>query len=376
MAHLEQHNDIKNKKRYIKRQRKKNNPSTEETDDEEKFDEIDNAFDEDYQLENDDFGLDDEKEISDKQAEKEEKNLLRDDLENLNLFDSHTSDFKNNTERLNQNKDNYTQRDLKPPRRENKSQFKQSAKDLKAKIKKEGKNKSGMLKMVIGMFIFLSIVTPLIVWVAITSATVGAGAAVAGALVDPKQRAELKAKNEIGDSEVTKVPKEILGAEFKDADVDKANDSDKANAKSTDNKDSGNNLDAQGVGGIRKKIIDLAQSQVDKKVPYVWGGTSWDTGMDCSGFVQQTFKKVGIDLPRTSEQQAPFCKKIDKKDAKPGDLIFFDEHGDVGHVAIYAGNDELFEEPQPGQTCHKIKIYNMPGATTFYARPPALDKDN
>lgn len=371
MAHLKRNNDIQNKKRYVEYQRKK-----QKSDDKKdySFDDIDKAFDEDYQLENEDLSFKINVPLKEDNIKKQKNDFLNDDLETDNLFEQHKTSKNGTNDVFNSNQGKYTKSDKKLLRNENKGQINKFKKDTKAKIKSQRKNKKGMLKTVIGIAMIFTIIFPLILWITITSAVAGSGAAIAGALVDPQQRAELKAKNEIGDSEVTKVPKDILGAEFKDADTGTNSSDNKANANSTDKKDSGNNLSAEGVGGIRKKIIDLAQSQVDKKVPYVWGGTSWDKGMDCSGFVQQTFKQVGINLPRTSEQQASFCKKIDKKDAKPGDLIFFDEHGDVGHVAIYAGNDELYEEPEPGQTCHKIKLYNMPGATTFFARPPALEQ--
>ncbi|MDE7375256.1 MAG: C40 family peptidase [Muribaculaceae bacterium] len=76
--------------------------------------------------------------------------------------------------------------------------------------------------------------------------------------------------------------------------------------------------------------------------PYKSGGTT-RRGVDCSGFVMQTYvNSLGIKLPRTSAAQAKFCKKIKKKDMVPGDLVFFNTSGkDVSHVGIYIGQDRF-----------------------------------
>lgn len=76
--------------------------------------------------------------------------------------------------------------------------------------------------------------------------------------------------------------------------------------------------------------------------PYKMGGTT-RRGVDCSGFVMQTYvNSLGIKLPRTSAAQAKFCKKIKKKDMVPGDLVFFNTSGkDVSHVGLYIGQGQF-----------------------------------
>jgi cell wall-associated NlpC family hydrolase len=90
------------------------------------------------------------------------------------------------------------------------------------------------------------------------------------------------------------------------------------------------------------RILSTADSYVGKK--YVYGGDTPGEGFDCSGFVQYVFGRHGVDLPRTSRQQAGAGRALSRNVAslKPGDLMFFaSKGGRVDHVAIYAGNNRM-----------------------------------
>lgn len=79
-------------------------------------------------------------------------------------------------------------------------------------------------------------------------------------------------------------------------------------------------------------------------VPYVFGAKSGITSaFDCSSFTQYVFKKNGINLPRTSRQQAKVGKFVSKSNLKAGDLIFSDTNRDgvINHVSIYMGNNKV-----------------------------------
>lgn len=65
------------------------------------------------------------------------------------------------------------------------------------------------------------------------------------------------------------------------------------------------------------KILATAEDQIG--VRYAWGGTKPTTGFDCSGLVTYV-----TGLPRkTADGFFNTMKKIEKKDVKPGDFIFF-----------------------------------------------------
>ena len=85
-------------------------------------------------------------------------------------------------------------------------------------------------------------------------------------------------------------------------------------------------------------------------VPYRRGGSSADTGFDCSGLVRAIYEKTaGLLLPRRADQQAAFAEKIDKKDLQPGDLVFFNTmRRAFSHVGIYVGDGKFIHAPRSG----------------------------
>ena len=91
-------------------------------------------------------------------------------------------------------------------------------------------------------------------------------------------------------------------------------------------------------------IIAAAYSQLG--VPYVWGGTTPGVSLDCSGLTQYCYRQAGIAIPRNSEDQAAFGRKVPVSQASPGDILWR-----PGHVAIYIGDDRYIHEPHSGAAC-------------------------
>ncbi len=95
------------------------------------------------------------------------------------------------------------------------------------------------------------------------------------------------------------------------------------------------------VARARAVAPDLWARRAFAGTPYQWGGvTPW--GVDCSGLVQTTFLARGVPLPRDASQQAGGGRAVAPGDHRPGDLLFFAEHGErVTHVAIAGESDTL-----------------------------------
>jgi hypothetical protein len=105
--------------------------------------------------------------------------------------------------------------------------------------------------------------------------------------------------------------------------------------------------------GTASEQAVVAEAQKYLGVPYLWGGTDPTKGLDCSGFTQLVFGNLGIDLPRTSSQQATAGTAVASlADARPGDLVFFDHSSRPGidHVGIYIGDGKMIAAPQEGET--------------------------
>ncbi|MBZ9535594.1 bifunctional lysozyme/C40 family peptidase [Cytobacillus oceanisediminis] len=85
--------------------------------------------------------------------------------------------------------------------------------------------------------------------------------------------------------------------------------------------------------------------------PYVFGGDNPSTSFDCSGLTQWSYRKAGINLPRTAQQQYDVTEHISLSEAKPGDLVFFHSTYNSGtyvtHVGIYVGKNRMYNAGDP-----------------------------
>jgi len=98
--------------------------------------------------------------------------------------------------------------------------------------------------------------------------------------------------------------------------------------------------------------------------PYVWGGASFNRGMDCSAFSMFVMQDFGIKIPRTVKSQTRVGGHISPKNLKPGDLIFFDaskKRRGVDHVGVYLGRGRFAHSSSPkGVNIQSVRNYKHP----------------
>ena len=85
--------------------------------------------------------------------------------------------------------------------------------------------------------------------------------------------------------------------------------------------------------------------------PYVWGGSTPETGFDCSGYVCWVYNQNGYNVGRTTANGLwSKSQHISEAEAKPGDLVFFEGTYDTpgkSHVGIYLGNGMMVSAGDP-----------------------------
>ena len=99
-------------------------------------------------------------------------------------------------------------------------------------------------------------------------------------------------------------------------------------------------------------IVDAARTALG--TPYAWGESSL-SGMDCSGLVAYAYGQAGIDVPRTSSQQAAAGQSISQSELQPGDLVVW-----PGHVAIYSGDGKIIDASGSKQQVVEREIWGNP----------------
>jgi cell wall-associated NlpC family hydrolase len=99
---------------------------------------------------------------------------------------------------------------------------------------------------------------------------------------------------------------------------------------------------AETTSATAARVLATGHGQLGAR--YRYGGETPGAGFDCSGLVQYVFGRHGVELPRTSRQQAHAGKALPRgvTSLQPGDLLLFSSKGGgVDHVAIYAGNNRI-----------------------------------
>ena len=90
---------------------------------------------------------------------------------------------------------------------------------------------------------------------------------------------------------------------------------------------------------VKTRLMDQYASW--KGVRYRMGGST-KSGIDCSGFVQRTFREqFGLELPRSTYEQQEMGKSVSRTSLRTGDLVLFRAGSTGRHVGIYIGNNQF-----------------------------------
>lgn len=111
-----------------------------------------------------------------------------------------------------------------------------------------------------------------------------------------------------------------------------------------------------GMLGQAQEIVLRALSFIG--VRYKYGGTTPDTGFDCSGLIRYVFNQAtGKSLPGNAREISQVGASIDRTELQPGDLVFFNTlRRPFSHVGIYLGDSRFVHAPSRGG---KVEIVDM-----------------
>ena len=113
------------------------------------------------------------------------------------------------------------------------------------------------------------------------------------------------------------------------------------------------------AAGAARGAIALAEHYLG--TPYAWGGES-PSGFDCSGLLQYVWARMGVRIPRTSQQQWRAGRRVGKGQLQPGDAVFFEPTASgPGHVGMYIGGGRFIESPHTGATVRISNLRGYPG---------------
>ena len=114
------------------------------------------------------------------------------------------------------------------------------------------------------------------------------------------------------------------------------------------------------VKGEEERRQDIVrEAKLFLGIPYLWGGRSITTGVDCSGLVNLAYRASGVDIARDAHEQWMTSRPLRADELKPADLIFLsrkDNFTSIVHVMLFLGGEDFIEGPGTGQ---KVRTCNF-----------------
>jgi cell wall-associated NlpC family hydrolase len=103
-----------------------------------------------------------------------------------------------------------------------------------------------------------------------------------------------------------------------------------------------------GGASLRGEVVRSAMSFLGR--PYRWGGTSPETGLDCSGLTMTAYRLNGLALPRAAAEQYANGEPVPAQRLQDADLVFFatESRAKPTHVGLYLGEGRFIHAPGRG----------------------------
>ena len=124
---------------------------------------------------------------------------------------------------------------------------------------------------------------------------------------------------------------------------------------------------------IPARAVEMVRSRIG--APYVWGAEGSDT-FDCSGLVLWVYEQLGLQVPRTAQQQFEWAVPIETSQLQPGDLVFYENTypspDRITHVGIYVGNGTIVMALNTGDFVREVPLSDPYWSAHFVSagRPP------
>lgn len=115
----------------------------------------------------------------------------------------------------------------------------------------------------------------------------------------------------------------------------------------------------------KANVVDIARSAIGAR--YKFGGTSPETGLDCSGLVCWVYEQVGVSVPRQAKEQLLYGLPVGRSSLKPGDIVVFKSPRSRSgwHSGIYSGNGMFVHSPSAGKSVTESSMHEDYYANRF-----------